>query len=197
MKRDIVKLFFDLETTGVEVNKNSIHQLSGIIEVNGNVVEEFNIKMRPHDRAIITEEAMRVCKTTEEEIKTYPPYKKQKDLFVSIVTKYIDRFDPKQKIYLVGFNNRYFDDVFLRKLFELCGDPMIGSIFWNNSIDVLCLATEYLIDQRHNMPSFKLLRVAKTLGIPIDKTKLHDAVYDCHLTRECYRIITGLEESLF
>jgi DNA polymerase III epsilon subunit-like protein len=41
------------------------------------------------------------------------------------------------------------------------------------------------------MPSFKLSRVAKTLGIPIREANLHEAMYDTELTREVYRAITG------
>ena len=43
------------------------------------------------------------------------------------------------------------------------------------------------------MPSFKLKRVAKELGILVEEEKLHDAVYNVYLTREIYRIVTGLE----
>jgi DNA polymerase-3 subunit epsilon len=47
------------------------------------------------------------------------------------------------------------------------------------------------------MPSFKLSRVAKTLGIEVDEDRLHDADYDVYLTREIYKTVSRIEENLF
>lgn len=35
------KVFLDLETTGVKVNKHSIHQIAVLIEIDGEIVESF------------------------------------------------------------------------------------------------------------------------------------------------------------
>ena len=187
----MVKVFYDLETTGLNYKKHSIHQLAGLVEVDGEVVETFDIRMAPHPKAEVTPEALKTAGVTEEQIQAYPPqivgYKK----FTAMVEKYIDKYNPTSKAFLVGFNNRYFDDPFLRMLFELNGDQFIGSRVWSDTIDVLVLASEYLQDRRHLMPSFKLKRVAMTLGIAVDQTLLHDGVYDVQLTREIYRIVTG------
>lgn len=40
------------------------------------------------------------------------------------------------------------------------------------------------------LPDFKLLTVCKYLGIPVDETKLHDALYDIELTRELFLELT-------
>jgi len=186
---DIVKVFLDCETTGTNWNLHSIHQLSGLIEINGIVVEEFNIRLRPHPKALIERSALKVSHVTEEQIKQYPRYQEGKDKFVKIVSGYINKFDSKSRAYIVGFNNRAFDDHFLRKLFELCKDQFINSLFWPNSIDVYVLATEHLLHMRHDMPSFKLGRVAKTLGLSVDDSKLHDGLYDVRLTRAVYNIV--------
>ena len=77
--------------------------------------------------------------------------------------------------------------------FNLNGDTFFGSYFWSDSIDVLVLASEYLEDRRVDMPSFKLKRVATELGIVFDKTDLHGALFDAMLTRQIYRIVTGLD----
>lgn len=189
----MIKIFFDVETTGTNHKLNSIHQLSGLIEINDQIVEEFDFKVRPHPKAQIDDAAMHLCGVTEEEIMKYPEMKKVLLGFTKMLSKYIDKYNPKDKAWLIGFNNRAFDDKFLRMFFELCGDKYIGSWFWVDTIDVLCLASQYLLDRRASMPSFKLKRVAKELGIIVEEEKLHDAGYDVHLTREIYRIVTGLE----
>jgi DNA polymerase III epsilon subunit-like protein len=60
----------------------------------------------------------------------------------------------------------------------------------------MILSAEYLKHRRPQMPSFKLHRVALELGISIDKSQQHEALYDARLTREIYQIVTGLREEL-
>jgi len=54
----------------------------------------------------------------------------------------------------------------------------------------MVLAAEHLKERRGLMADFKLKTVAQFLGIEIDESKLHDAVYDIKLTREIYKLIT-------
>lgn len=189
----IVKIFYDTETTGENPNKHSLHQVAGLIEVDEEVVETFNIYSRPHPKAILEPEALEVCKVTEEQLVSYPHMKDAKNKFCQILAKYINKFDKKNKAFLVGFNNRGFDDRFLRMWFTLCDDPYFGSWFWADSRDTLVLASEYLENRRMNMPNFQLHTVAETLGIVVDESKLHDALYDVSLTRQIYRIVTNRE----
>lgn len=46
-------LFYDLETTGVMYWKNGIHQISGIIDIDGEIKETFNFKMQPNPNAVM------------------------------------------------------------------------------------------------------------------------------------------------
>ena len=192
----ITKIFYDVETTGVNYKKHSMHQLAGLVEVDDEVVETFNFKMRPHPKAEITPKALRICGVTEEEITAYPPAAVTHRKFKNMLSRHVNTYDTASKAYLVGFNNRFFDDQFLRKHFELQEDDFFGAWFWSDSLDVFVLASEYLIDRRQDMSSFKLHRVAITLGLEVDKSKLHYAFYDVNLTRQIYRIVTGREIEL-
>lgn len=189
----IVKIFLDLETTGVNPKRHSIHQIAGLVEVDGEVVEEFNILTRPHPKAEITPEALTTCNVTEEQILNYEPMEVGYRSLLAVLGRYIDKYDRTDKAYLVGFNNRAFDDIFLRRWFTQNGDSFFGSWFWTDTLDVLVLASQYLIGRRSAMQSFKLKRVALELGLEVDKDKLHDAFYDIKLTRDIYQIVTGLE----
>lgn len=189
----VVKIFYDTETTGLDYKKHSIHNLAGYVEVDGKVVEEFDIYLAPHEKAQIDASALKVCGVTEEQIRAYPCYRIGKKQFTDIVAKYIERWDKKKKAYLIGFNNRGFDDNFLKMLFELCGDTFFFGWFFPDTQDALIFASHYLEDRRVNMPSFKLKRVAIELGIEVDKIQLHGAKYDAYLTRLVYRIATGID----
>lgn len=187
------KIFLDVETTGTDENRHSIHQLSAIIEIDDTVVERVNLFMCPHPKAAIEQEALNVSKVTAEQILAYPDYKEQFIVFRDILNKYIDKKDKTDKFFMIGFKNASFDDGFIKKLHSLCNDPF-WLYYWPSSIDVSCLAAQYLQSTRHTMPSFKLSRVAKTLGIYVDDSRLHDGIYDCELTRNIYRIVTGLDQ---
>lgn len=192
----IVKIFFDTETTGTDPMKHSIHELGMIIEVDGIVVEEVSFNIRPHALAKIEPEALAVCKKTERELYGYPEMRTVYAKLIELLGKYIDKFDTHNMAWLIGFNNRAYDDRFLRIYFELCSDRFIGSWFWNDTIDTLCLASQYLIERRPNMPSFKLKRVAMELGLVFDDSELHGALNDARLIRKIYRIVTGLDMEL-
>lgn len=185
-------LFFDLETTGIKFWKNGIHQISGEIVIDGVTKESFNYNVCPHPKCEIDEEALRVCNVTREQILAYRPMKEVYDAFVRMLSKYVNKYDKKDKFFLVGYNNASFDNSFLKAFFVQNGDTYFYSWFWVNSIDVMVLATQHLLTKRHTMPDFKQETVARTLGIQIEPEKLHDASYDIQLTKAIYKRLAGV-----
>ncbi len=179
-------LFFDLETTGIKYWRNGIHQISGEIVIDGVSRESFNFKVCPHPKCEIDEEALRVCGVSREQIFSYPPMHEVYTQFIAMLAKYVDRYDKKDKFFLVGYNNASFDNYFLKAFFVQNGDNYFYSWFWINSIDVMVLASQHLMRKRHEMKDFKQETVARTLGIPIDAERLHDASYDIQLTKAIY-----------
>lgn len=187
-----MKLFFyDLETTGIKYWRNGIHQISGEIVIDGVTRESFNYKVCPHPQCEIEEEALKVCNVTREQIMAYPSMKEVYADFVGMLSKYVDKYDKKDKFFMVGYNNASFDNYFLKAFFVQNGDNYFYSWFWINSIDVMVLATQHLMKQRHTMSDFKQETVARSLGIELDSEKLHDAAYDIQLTKEIYSRIGG------
>ena len=55
------QIFYDLETTGTKYWRNSIHQLSGLVVIDGEVKEEFNFHVQPNPKAEIEEEALKIA----------------------------------------------------------------------------------------------------------------------------------------
>ena len=158
-------LFFDLETTGTNPAKHGIHQISGKVVIDGVVKEELNIHVQPNPQAIIEDEALQVAGVTREEIATYVPFNVGYGQFVSIIEKYVDRYDKSDKFFLAGYNVAAFDTPFLRGFFLQNGDKYFGSYFWSSTIDVMVLAIYALMDERAKMENFKQGTVAKQLGI--------------------------------
>ena len=187
-KPNVVKFFYDLETTGLDYTKHGIQQIAGAIEVNGEIDFQFDWTLRPFTGKEINAEALGVTGKTEEQIRAYEDPKKVYARLMRQLSRYVDRYARTEKIHLIGFNNARFDNDFLRQFFMDNDDMYFGSWFFADSPDVMCLASQYLIDRRWQMPNFKLATVAKELGIDVDSAELHDAQYDIYLT---LRIVTG------
>lgn len=182
--------FFDLETTGTNPAKNGIHQISGEIVIDGEVKESFDFKVQPNPLAIIEQEALDVCGVTKDQILRYTPMFIVYGELTKMLAKYVDKFNKKDKFFLVGYNNASFDNQFLRGFFLQNKDNYFGSWFWSNSFDVMVLATPFLAEKRAEMENFQLKTVAKHLEIVVDETKLHDASYDIFLTKSIFNIVT-------
>jgi DNA polymerase-3 subunit epsilon len=182
-------LFFDLETTGTNPGRNGIHQISGQIVIDGKHVQDFDFHVRPNPKAVIEDAALNVGGVTREQVLAYPPMGQVYKEFVAMLDKYVDKYNKKDKFFLVGYNNAAFDNQFLRGFFLQNGDNYFGSYFWSNSIDVMVLASAYIADRRADMENFKLSTVAKFLGVSVSDDSLHNALYDIELTRAVYEIV--------
>jgi DNA polymerase-3 subunit epsilon len=181
--------FFDLETTGLDNQKHAIHQISGKIIIDGVEKTKFNFKVKPFEGALIDATALKIGGVTEEQIMQYPSCHQNYVSFVTLIQKYVNRFDTGDKFHLVGYNNSSFDNQFLRSFFKVNKDDYFGSYFWSDSIDVMVLASNFLKHERHNIRDFKLKTVAQWLKIDVDAKRLHDAEYDIELTEKIFNII--------
>lgn len=189
------KLFFyDLETTGTDPKRHSIHQISGVIEIGVGLLQPFNLKIQPNPYAEIDDEALKIGGITREDLARYMPFVEGYQWLIQLLSTFVDKFDKKDKFFLVGYCNGKFDDFFLRAFFEQNHDKYFGSWFWGTSIDIASLATDHLMNKRAQMDNFKLATVAKQLGIQVDDSKLHDAMYDIKLSRLVYYEIKRLNK---
>lgn len=146
--------FFDLETTGISCTRHGIHQVSFDIVIDGKTKESANLRVRPHPAAVIEQAALDIAGVTKEQILSYPDMKEGYEKLIETLSKYVDRYNRSDKFFLAGYNNSAFDNQFLRAFFTQNGDKYFGSWFWSNSIDIMVLATEYLLEKRSNMEDF-------------------------------------------
>ena len=186
------KLFwYDLETTGLRYWKHGIHQIAGLIEIDGEVVEKFNFDIAPHPQHILEPEAFTMKAIKPEEVRNYPALEVVfKEKLMPLLNRYISPYDSKDKFFTAGYNISAFDNPFFRKLFDLSGtQKSFGNYFWNEPVDVFCLASEKLLHERANMKAFNQAAVAEHLGLPVRKEELHDASYDVELSRQIYQML--------
>lgn len=185
-----MKLFhFDIETTGLLYWRHGIHQIAGIIEIDGVEQDRFNFYIKPNPACIIEQSALDVCGVTKEQIEGYEPMLQTYGRLISILGKYVDKYKKEDKFFIVGYNCQAFDIPFLRAWFKQNNDEYFGSWFWSVSLDVMVLAQFALMQDRAGMKSFQLSDVAEKCDIEIDSAKTHNAIYDVEVTKKVYEFI--------
>lgn len=173
-------LFYDVETTGLNYWEHEMHQLAGFIVENDNIIEQFDFRLRPI-KANIREESISYSNKSIEELLEYPDSSLAYNGFSSILNKH-------GKLMLAGYNIAAFDNLFLKQWF-INNQSDLYKYVYSNCLDVMVLATQYLLDERESMDSFSLKSVAKKLNISLDYTKLHEGMFDAKLTYEVYNTI--------
>ena len=184
-------MYVDVETGGLNATINPIIQLAGIVEVNGAIKEKFNIKMMPEDMRFVEEDALKAIGLARDSIHPSNGYISQADgfkEFLKIIQRYTDVSVFVDKFYIAGYNIGSFDAQFLRKFFS-DNDGNFGYHFWYPPIDILYLSGFACIGQREKLGNFKLMTVAKSLGIKVDIEQAHDALYDVEITKQMYDIL--------
>jgi DNA polymerase III alpha subunit (gram-positive type) len=191
MSRPTKRVFIDVETTGLYATKHAIHQIAGLIEIGGEVVDSFNINMRPFDDAWISDEALAVTKKTKAEIMAYPDWKTQFVKLRSCLEKHIDKSDPADRFVFLAYNAP-FDNEFIRAMFKRSGDwKLLGKTFVNPQICIMVLAGMALEPKLGTLEKFKLGHVARELGLEVEEGNLHDALVDIELSRQVFYKVMG------
>ena len=187
-----LRLWADTETTGTNSKENALIQVAGLVEVDGAVVEEFNITTKPFEGAIIVPEAMETNGLTEEEIQSYPTNKEAFTQLISVFDNYINRFDPNDKFVLCGFRID-FDYDFIYSFAQRCDKFGTGSYIFNCTYDVRTVAAMAMHRLGLRLKKYRLVDFCELFSINLDNA--HDALADIKATRTLNtRIATMLRE---
>jgi len=181
-------LYLDTETGGLDPKANPALQISGIIELDGKIAQDFDLRLRPHPSAVISPEALKINKLDLERLhdpdrlEPIDAYKRLKSIFLT----YIDKYDRSDRFYLVG-QNVHFDYGFLLALWERNGDPYLGSFIHYHKIDLIALTAALRLagklptDER--LPNMKLESLCHYFQMP---EQTHDSMSDIRQTREIF-----------
>lgn len=182
------KLFFaDTETTGLDPSVHEMFQLAFLIEIDGKVVEEKDIRFRPLRPERITPEALEITRKTKEELLAYPPPAEGFRELTKALRRWVDPYDKTDKFIWIG-QNPDFDVRFLRALFDSQGDRYFGSWFDRRPADLISLAVAFKSRGLFSPPDFKLATLAAQFGVRFDA---HDALADVRATRDIWLRLTS------
>lgn len=182
-------LLFDVETTGLDKEKCAIIQIAGLIEIDGEVKEEFDIKIAPFEGAEINQDALDVIKKTEEEIKAYQDPIKGYNQFKNICLKYVNKYDKHDKMAIVA-HNISFDFDFLVNWSRRSGDSYLGSFidFKKQFCTLRVVQGLKYVGVFPETENNKLVTLCEKLNISFTGMA-HDALFDIRATHKLYKAI--------
>jgi DNA polymerase III subunit epsilon len=181
------KIFWlDVETTGTDSEKCAIVQLAGLIEIDKKIIDTFSFEIKPHDGALIIDEALKVSGRTREQLETYLNHKDVYKLLCAGLGKIVNKYVRSDKLILAGYNV-HFDDSFLRALFERCNDKYYGSFIAWPKLDVATFVADRLANGAI-LPDYKLSTFCAKYEVNL---VAHDALSDILATRDLYYKLGG------
>lgn len=183
----IKRFYFDLETSGLNPVRNGILQMALILEINDVIKEKHTFFIKPFKDDVIDPEATAIHGLDPTDGRFEEPEIVFKRL-VAILDKYIDKYDTKDKAFMVGYNCQSFDKQFLYEWFVKNGNKFMFSYFYPETLDVFVLMGYAAQKQRHLLGDGKLVTYAKSVGIDVDESKLHDAMFDTNLTYKLFKL---------
>ena len=190
-------VFIDVETTGVNPERNGLIQISGCVQIGNQIMESFDYFVRPFPSDEIEEQALQVTGIDCRQLlppgspgflqvpgqEFYDPH----DIYARLQVmfgRYVDQYDKTDKFQFVGYNSHSFDMPFLRSFWQKNGDRFFGSWFWYPCLDVMLIWAQLLQSKRPQLADFKLATLARHCQIDVDDKRLHDSQYDIELTRQ-------------
>lgn len=188
MIMNIKMLWFDTETTGLDPILNDIIQISGQITINGQVMEEFNMKCQPTNWDNIQQGALDINKITIEQLKTYPQPELVYNKLLKMFKKYVNPFDKTDKFVAAGQNVK-FDIDMTQQFFKKHNDPYFFSFIHAGHFDTLHIAIMLEIKEKRKIftKGYKLSQMCEALGIKLEDA--HDALNDIRATRELAKVM--------
>lgn len=163
----------DIETTGLDPEKDSIIEIAAIKVVDSKIVDSFSSLINPG--FIIPEFIIRLTKITNEQLSSAPS-----------LSDVLHRLNIFLGDYVLVGHNINFDINFLYDGFE----KILNHPLSNDFIDTLRLSKRYV----KNLPSYKLKFLADYFKLPVSIH--HRAMYDCETTYQLYLKLFELSQSI-
>lgn len=181
-------LYFDCETTGVDPNRHGLIQLGQIIEVDGQVVSENVWNIQPFKGDEIVDEALVVNRIHRDDLfdneKRLPVEAAWHDIQKSW-DQVVDKFNPRDKFVLAGYNVDAFDQQFLRRFIAKVTPndkySVAGCYLGHFTMDPLPYLKWLKVLGFLKLDNLKLQTVCDHLGIQLKDA--HDALADIRATR--------------
>jgi DNA polymerase III subunit epsilon len=182
-------LWFDVETGGTDEKTDALLQLSALVEINGEIVEEIDLKMQPLRGKLVKQDAIEKHGMTIETIKSFQVAHVCHTHFEAFLLRHNPNPTKPGRYIMAGYNPE-FDCRFLSQWYQdITGGPYD---YWKHlqfsPLDVLPTLRAMRYHGVLDLPDTKLETCCKHFGIEI---KAHDALSDIKATRELTKLVFG------
>lgn len=175
-------LWIDVETTGTDPEANGIVQIAGLVEINGTVVEEFDLCAKPLPEDHIAFSAVEVTGLDLLKVIGYPDAADTLKAFIAIMDSYINKRDREDKFHPAGYSVK-FDLDFLYQWCMKQGFKYFRSYVDHITIDVYALARYLSGFGMMEVESFKMAALYEEMTGK-EMLDAHNALADIKATRE-------------
>lgn len=166
---------YDIETTGLNPKFDSIIEIGAVRVHDGEITESFRHFAKPFKQGI-TSEVEKLTGIT-------PDMVKEADEMWTVFNEFADFIGED---ILVGFNNRLFDNLFLKR-----AGRYANRILSNKSFDVMDYGDKFKEQLRSDGKHFSLEKLSGLLGIENPQT--HRALADAETTARVYLKLLDLD----
>lgn len=177
-----IRLFIDTETTGFSPRDNTIIQIAMILDIDGQIIDTFNIFVRPVAGARIQWQALKAIGVNERDFNK-SHYVNDEQAFYDVLDFMAKHKLEHQKFTIIGHNIDKFDLPFMQIFFLRNNDNLDN--FDYDTFDTSTYAAK-------NLKQFK----KRSLGFlcqqfDVNLTNAHDALADITANRELFYKITA------
>jgi DNA polymerase-3 subunit epsilon len=194
-------IFLDTETSGLRPFKHSPWNISGIIEVRGEVKQEFDIHCQPVRLDNVSPEALEKTNMTIDKLKEFQPAEKGYKELLNIWNGTVDRYNKEDKMTVVGHNVGFDTDMLYGWFKGAFSDPYLYSYIEPYYVDTYRIACWLkAIGKIGNIENLQLETLCRYFNIidDDDKGEFHEsALYDVKLNKKLYERFNEFLKSEF
>lgn len=184
------QLFYAIETTHPNPELSAIHQIGGVVVVDGVPVESFGWNVAPHQGALIDRNVLTACGLDVDAMGRYESPALACSRLRHTLEKYVRGCERDDLLVICDFGGGHGDNLALSRFFIRNGHTDFDKCFWRSDIDVRQLAADFLLEDCQKLGEFDRHTVAVRLGINPDPSREHDALYNAWLTYEIYKRVS-------
>lgn len=190
-------LFVDTLTTGMNIERCSIYRIGGIYTEDGMEKKRFEFNIKPFPGSRISDQSLWIGGVDRAILASYPSQESSFEKFTEMLDGFVDVRNPRDKMYLAGFNSAAFDAPFIWEWFKRNQNDHIRDYFHVQIIDMMSIAAFCLMNERWQMQDFKLESVARQMRINTGNEDTFNCLANAKTCLSIYKKIKerfGIEE---
>lgn len=188
-------LFIDTFATGLDAERCAIYRIGGVVcNADATAMREkvrFEFNVRPTAGARISDNSLWIGGVSKSDLLRYARQEDAFDRLLELLDAEVNVRNPKDKMFVAGFNAAAFDVPFLKNWFRINGRQNYRDYFYVQTIDLMSIAAFALAGERKGMTDFCLGSAARALGVGDGHSGGTSPLENALLAMDIYRALVG------